>query len=319
MLPNKKKTITRIFIIIIITILFIFLMFQVTKYAKNDNQIDNYPKNVKYIGIVNDLKNSYEKLVILDDNFNKIGTEINCFYKIKDYKIINNRFIFFSDALNEIAYNKKKKVFYIKELNSYLSNLNDIKISDNYIVELDDKKINAFNLQTNKKIQLIDNVFKLYDIIKNNIFYADQEGLKQYNLETNDIKIIATTNNLWELIDYNETYLLFKDLNNYKIYDIQNNKINDIDKYIDLTKSAVLGIYKDNILFLNQGNIQYYSFSKKDSFTLNYQVENKIANNYQVGNYYYLNDNNKSIILDIKNDVVKKKLTSLYQKIIKVN
>ena len=195
MLPDKKKNLLTIGGVILFVIIIVIITALVTSFIKKRNQkpnIDNaYPKNAYYVGIKTKDSN-YEKLVILDKDFKVISNDINSFSKIKDIITKDNQVIFYSDTLNVVAYNEKENNYYVKEKEEYLSDVNEVKLSNIGIAYLNNNNDLVIRYYDNyKEEEIIDhNVKDGLTLINDSIYYNANEVLKKYNLKDKTLNAV---------------------------------------------------------------------------------------------------------------------------------
>ena len=196
MLPDKKKTtFTVLGIILFIIVIVIFTSF-ITSILKKEkpkpNNDDNYPANAVYVGI-KEKDDNYEKLVILDKNFKVINNEINSFYDIKDINIKDNFVIFYSDSLNKIAYDKKEKEFYVKEIESYINDVKEVKLGQIGLAYLDnynDLTIRYYDDYQNGET-IDSDVLDGMTMINDSLYYYTNQLLKNYDLKSKKSMIVV--------------------------------------------------------------------------------------------------------------------------------
>ena len=190
MLPDRKKTILSILLVILLIGVTVLVTSIITKTVIKKNSLqpsDNYPNNVMYVGIISKDSN-YEKIVLLDNNFNKVSKELNSFYKIKDIHIINNRIVFYSDAVNEIIYDKKKKEYSIREIAQYIEDVQQIKIGFlgvGYLNTNNELFIKYYDNYDNKTI-INSNVDQILNFIDDELYYKINNEIKKYNFKTKE-------------------------------------------------------------------------------------------------------------------------------------
>jgi len=159
MLPEYQKKLKITIIALFVLIFTIIIIAFISNIVKNNNKNkelsnDTYNTNFDYIGVVKDDNNIYNLYGVK----NEVETNLNLttFYKVEDIKYLNGKVIIYSDAVNEIRYDKSDDKYYFYELDSYYSSNYSFKLANSYLVGLDkennlyyDEYGNNFN---NKKL-----------------------------------------------------------------------------------------------------------------------------------------------------------------------
>lgn len=194
MLPEKKKRliigIIATFAIIIIVILLALLSNHIKSRHENQNherRNDAYPEKYEYFGITMDKDGIYKLYGISGDEEEYLN--VRTFYNVEDLIIKNNKLVIYSDAVNELRYDKKTKEFYFYEIDSNYSNKYKVLLSKDYIVTKEDKIINyrKYNNKEMKNItnEAIDYEFLLYN---NKVYYVSEDGIYEFNLNNEKTK-----------------------------------------------------------------------------------------------------------------------------------
>ena len=188
MLPEKRKRliigIIAIFAIIIIVILLALLSNYIKSRHENQNderRNDAYPEKYEYFGITMD-KDGIYKLYGISGNEEEY-LNVRTFYNVEDMIDKDGKLVIYSDAANELRYDKKTKEFYFYEIDSNYSNKYKVLLSKDYIVTKEDRIINyrKYNSEEIKNItdKAIDYECLLHD---NKVYYVLEDGIYEFNL-----------------------------------------------------------------------------------------------------------------------------------------
>ena len=249
MLPEKKKRliigIIATFAIIIIVILLALLSNYIKSRHENQNherRNDAYPEKYEYFGITMDKDGIYKLYGISGDEEEYLN--VRTFYNVEDLIIKNNKLVIYSDAVNELRYDKKTKEFYFYEIDSNYSNKYKVLLSKDYIVTKEDKIINyrKYNNKEMKNItnEAIDYEFLLYN---NKVYYVSEDGIYEFNLNNEKTKKITdkTPEDQVKLISVNNKYVYTIINDEYIVYKIDSAEKINVSEYI---KEQFTGIVK---------------------------------------------------------------------------
>ena len=233
---------------------------------------------------------------------------VRTFYNVEDMIIKNNKLVIYSDAVNELRYDKKTKEFYFYEIDSNYSNKYKVLLSKDYIVTKEDKIINyrKYNSKEMKNItnEAIDYEFLLYS---NKVYYVSEDGIYEFNLNNKKTNKITdkTSEDQVKLISVNNKYVYTIINNEYIVYKIDSAEKINVSEYIKEPFTYV--DEKDEaLIFKDSEGIKTFSLitrrvSSKIYNTNGYEVEKSININ---DNYYYMNlvlgDNKKYVIIDLE-------------------
>lgn len=268
---DKKRLIiigvlfTLFFIIVAIVISLI------TSYAKNKDaykqESDSYPESYVYMGVKYDASNGYEVIVPLDENFDEIDLTTRTFYSIKDINVFNKKVYVYSDALNEVAYNKNDNRLYLNEINSYYDSKSTVKLARDYIVLF----------ETNGSIKYIKNVDDSAEeteiaknlesqniaVIDNAIYYRDDEGIVYFDIANKSSNVIVPSSDDYNpfIVDYNNKYILLKSNEEYSIYDIENKNVIYVNELIIDTDIKMLSLYGRGFIYEKNDTHELVSYN----------------------------------------------------------
>ena len=233
---------------------------------------------------------------------------VRTFYNVEDMIIKNNKLVIYSDAVNELRYDKKTKEFYFYEIDSNYSNKYKVLLSKDYIVTKEDKIINyrKYNSEEIKNItnEAIDYEFLLYS---NKVYYVSEDGIYEFNLNNEKTNKITdkTLEDQVKLISVNNKYVYTIINHEYIVYKIDSAEKINVSEYIKEPFTYV--DEKDEaLIFKDSEGIKTFSLitrrvSSKIYNTNGYEVEKSININ---DNYYYMNlvlgDNKKYVIIDLE-------------------
>ena len=310
MLPEKKKRliigIIATFAIIIIVILLALLSNYIKSRHENQNherRNDAYPEKYEYFGITMDKDGIYKLYGISGDEEEYLN--VRTFYNVEDMIIKNNKLVIYSDAVNELRYDKKTKEFYFYEIDSNYSNKYKVLLSKDYIVTKEDKIINyrKYNSKEIKNItnEAIDYEFLLYS---NKVYYVSEDGIYEFNLNNEKTNKITdkTLEDQVKLTSVNNKYVYTIINGEYIVYKIDSAEKINVSEYIKEPFTYV----DEALIFKDSEGIKTFSLitrrvSSKIYNTNGYEVEKSININ---DNYYYMNlvlgDNKKYAIIDLE-------------------
>lgn len=331
MLPEKRKRliigIIAIFAIIIIVILLALLSNYIKSRHENQNderRNDAYPEKYEYFGITMD-KDGIYKLYGISGNEEEY-LNVRTFYNVEDMIDKDGKLVIYSDAANELRYDKKTKEFYFYEIDSNYSNKYKVLLSKDYIVTKEDRIINyrKYNSEEIKNItdKAIDYECLLHD---NKVYYVLEDGIYEFNLnneETNKI-IEKAVDDQVKLISVNNNYIYTLINDEYIVYKIDSAEKINVSEYI---KEPFMYVdEKDEaLIFKDSEGIKTFSLltrraSSKVYYIDGYDVEKSININ---DNYYYMNlildDNEKYVIIDLEEGKEIKEFNNKYLYIWKV-
>lgn len=331
MLPEKRKRliigIIAIFAIIIIVILLALLSNYIKSRHENQNderRNDAYPEKYEYFGITMD-KDGIYKLYGISGNEEEY-LNVRTFYNVEDMIDKDGKLVIYSDAANELRYDKKTKEFYFYEIDSNYSNKYKVLLSKDYIVTKEDRIINyrKYNSEEIKNItdKAIDYECLLHD---NKVYYVLEDGIYEFNLnneETNKI-IDKTLEDQVKLISINNKYVYTIINDEYIVYKIDTSEKINVSEYIEEPFTYV-DTKDESFIFKNNEGIKTFSLltrraSSKVYYIDGYDVEKSININ---DNYYYMNlildDNEKYVIIDLEEGKEIKEFNNKYLYIWKV-
>lgn len=339
MLPDKRKKIMiatiSIFFLILVVLGVSFLTKTIKKNVETPFISDAYPQEVIYIGVQHDSKNDTEVLSILNGAFEKTTHSLSTFYKISDYKVINNRLVIYSDAINEIAYKANEDEFIFNEIDSFYSNRIDVRLANDYVVFLTDtgaleyRNYNANEKGKNKTIAT-DLDKENFIVIKNIVFYRDIEGIVGYNMDTEQKSVVIAASQTFYpyIVDANEQYVLTKSNDRYAIYDINSNTTTYINETLSLETINIFSLFNKGIVYEknNPYALEAYNvfFKRKEGNPYNIQEGYKVSEMYNINEsncYLDLVDeegNHEYYIFNITSKKIIATLSEGYDKIIKI-
>lgn len=340
MLPERKKKLIISIISIIVLIGLIFGISFLSSYIKEKNHVDerdndNYPEKYKYIGIILDDEGVY-RLFGLDENYVEISLNVHTFYKVQDLKFENNRIVLFSDAVNELRYEKEKQEFYFYDLNSYYNKRVEVKLAKDYLIFINEKTITYQDLVNNKNItNNITNASLGNVLVQDNyVYYVLDGGIYRYDLDKEE-KILVVypgliTGNL-DILNLYDNYLIYSVNNDLRIYDIEKNtsinlssKLHEINvddfKFIDINNAYVIYMINDD----EEYHLKEYSISQDKFLDYDYNLGNEYVLDSSMldNNLFYMRltdgDNIRFVLVDLASKKVISELENEYLYLIKV-
>ena len=335
MLPSvrRKRMLLIILSSLIALILVILIISFLTKVAHNNQENifkgDPYPNNVAFIGITKDLENDYYLIKPLDNKYNSLNYDMRSFLEIKDYQMQDKKLLIYSDAINEIAYDKNNDKFIINEINSFYNKNINIKLTNDYFVIIDENTLSYQKINDKKekrkeitKDLVGNNIYTLNNIV----YYVDQDGLIAYDLEQEKREVKETFNkdNILEIVRAYGNYIYLESNLEKLIYNITDDKLIDIKSII--SDKTFLTFYPYGFLYLDEElkQIKTYSLYKNTLERSFYPLQDKsIKNIYFIKEKYcYLElediDGIKYYIYDLNEGEIYQELKEPFLNIIEV-
>lgn len=331
MLPEKKKRLIIGIVAVLLIILVVLGLWKLSNYLKSRNNVtdeksnDAYPEVYSYYGIVKD-KDGIYKLYGISDNAEEY-LNVRTFYDIKSFELLNDKLMIYSDATNEVRYDKKLDEFYFYVLDDYYSNKEDIKLGDNIVVSKDGSSIVYWKFDSDDKKNVTnDSLDTNYYVVKDKIYYVLNDGIYEYDTTKNEENKVVLKNSYdnVELLNANEEFIFVNYNNNFWAYRIKNSvrvKIEDYIKeeydFVGYTNSGfMLKMYNDIMEFSLVNN----KLSGKTFNVSGYEVTGLI--DLGDSNYYMnlTNDNEeeeKSVLVDMKREKIIREFENEYLYLIK--
>ena len=318
---------------LIALILVILIISFLTKVAHNNQENifkgDPYPNNVAFIGITKDLENDYYLIKPLDNKYNSLNYDMRSFLEIKDYQMQDKKLLIYSDAINEIAYDKKNNKFILNEINSFYNKNVNIKLTKDYFVIIDKNTLSYQKINDNKEKRkeiTKDLVGKNIYSIDNIIYYVDQEGLVAYDLDQEKRNVVqySIKDDLLDIVKAYGNYIYLESNSEKLIYNITTDKLIDIKNIIP--DKVFLTFYPYGFLYLDEelNQIKTYSLVKNSLEPGFYPLQEKsIKNIYFIKERYcYLEledeDSVKYYIYDLNEGEIYQELEESFLNIIEV-
>ncbi len=331
MLQQRKRRNIIIVAIILGLILITFGIWGLTKIAKssknNEFRGDPYPSKIKFIGIYYNIEDENYIIKALDKDLQELKYEVDEYMDITNIHVVNNHIYYYSDAINELIYNKSEDKLEVKEIDSYSNNLNQVFIGDNYLVVLEQKNLMYRPVaDEKKKFKTVASGIDSKIVVNNDIIYYEKsDGVYCYNINTNEEAILIkwTSEYKPKIVSSNNHYLYLENNDMQMMYSFQTKKLSNIhiaNKYLSLTNNGILTLNSENrlrkyILLNNDFTNDYLTLpenttiSSADCFSDNYCYVDQI--DYDSNHTYY--------IIDYKELVKVGTLDKDYIKLIEVN
>lgn len=339
MLPERRKNLIIFIVGIIIFILLVISIFGISKYIKDQNEennrdiddrvSDSYPKDYAYYGITLDLENIY-RVYGITNNYAEKYIGIRSFYKIQDSIIKDNHLFVYSDGVNDLRYDATNREFYMYRYDDFYSNNVRVRLTKDYIIIFNQDNIvtkRAYNTKEDKEI--ISNIDIKDILIKDNmIYYTDNKRIYSYDLARDyqnvlNIKLDSEAeSHEFKLLDFNNTYLVYKYNGNLFFYHFGLSSVKTIESF---------SICGEGLEFISAfGNGFYYQTLNEDgTYTLrSYNAEKNIIEEIYLsrfkiikivplndGMYYmeiFANDAKESVLFSIKEMDIVKRLDNNY-------
>ena len=302
MLPEKKKRLIWGIIAIVLTIIVVFLIAKLSNFIKSRSNTeltranDAYP-TYSYYGFVKDDYNVYKLYGINDTETN---LELKTFYDIQDLSIKNKKIVVYTDALNEVRYDSKNKEFYFYELNPFYSNKLNIKMSDNYLLDVSGEVTYWPIDQDNENKKTITSDVTSY-IISNDIFYYTKDSnLVKFDLETGNALVLTNLTENTKINDINNNLILLEDEKNVYVYNLETNIILNINEIARETSIKYLSKSKKGFIYIADSILKEYDQGTKQSNVLkNNFLEDIVLCKYLKDNVYFMKTKEDSFIYNL--------------------
>lgn len=313
MLPDRKKNLIIWIVSIIGVIIVIFLMYNLAKFMHNrsGNVVvadDTYPADYSYYGISVDEDNNYQ-LTGLNLDYDETILGLRSFYYIDKLYYFSDHLVLYSDAINQVNYDKNNNTFSFYEINSFYSNQIDVLITDNYYIFIAPTEIYYSSKNDLNNTKSITNtlVSDVALIQENSLYYEQEDGIYVYNFEEESSNLLVADVANVELVDIADNYLLYMMDNQLWAYSLRRqNTINVGQKISDEESKAFtyVALVPDYLLYEvedQEGN----NVLKKYSFALNMPLKAEMdLQNETIMNAFYIEENRLYIEL-VKEDLVR--------------
>lgn len=297
MLPEKKRKLIITIVSIIAIILVIILMYNLAKFMQNQSKIndtttkdDAYPMVYDYYGFMYDEDGNYQ-LVGLSSNFeeNKLG--LRSFYAMSNLYYYNNHLVLYTDAINQINYNKEDEEYFFYEQNSFYSNDTEVYITNkNYIFNNGKKLEYCPKENCTKKViseNLSDDIVLIDDEL---IFYEENNTINSFDITKDEKKTIDSSNTELQLLALNDKYLIFLKNMSIYVYDLLDGYATDISSSIleDTLEFTFLSLQDESIIYQTKdedGNnvIKTYFMPLSDTLNATYNLaKEEVTNCYPI-------------------------------------
>lgn len=338
MLPEAKKKLIFTIIAIIGVILVIIIMYNLAKFMKDrgKNEViydDPYPTIYDYYAIEYSDEGTY-KLIGFDENFTRNDLDLRIFFPINTLYWRNNHLAFYSDATNELRYNKEEEKYYLYELDTFYSNKVDITINGDYLILVEKNTLSYRNIDEEETKEITNNLVDKNILIKDNlVYYVVTAGIYEYDLETGSSKLIMIkgSNNEQKLVAISNKFLVVQSEETIYSYEFDNGSIVTINDRIEEeegTSIKYIGLFGTTLVYqvlveeeyiLRTYSLEINSNTYQD-FSLGYE---QIDYSYPINDKYVyanlkLNDKERYVIIDIKEKKVIKELENQYKVMLEV-
>lgn len=311
MLPEKKKNIKIALIVITLLIIVVAVIIAFSNMVRKHNDTsrnnDEYFGNYQYFGIA---KNDDDNYLVYGINENEDYLNLRSFYKPQSILINNNRLLIYTNAVNELRYEKKENSYYFYELDNVFSSKNKFYLSDDYLVYVLDGNIfyHRYGEENDKEINnIINNDLKVKE---NKVYYAKSDGIYEYLLDEGKESLLVSGPNL-NIYDIYDNMLYYLEDNNMHYINVLDKVINNISDNID-SNAQFEGVSSDGLNYAVD-NILYTYNPISNTKEMLYEANGKIVNSFYISlNYYYIELENSSYIIDKNTHEKVKNLTNKY-------
>lgn len=317
MLPEKKKRLIIGIIAIIICIVVVICLWKLSAFIKSRNEeyVKNnseYSKNYDYFGVLKDTEGIYRLYGI--NNGEEVYLSLKTFYEVKDILIKDKRLILYSDAVNEVRYDKDINEYYFYELDSYYNNKEYINLAKDYIITYKDKIITywKYGMDDKKKISSVDN----YIVYENMLYYITNGRVMQYNLDKSEtMEIVEDNLSNIKLLGVNENYLFYEIDSVIYVYKLKNKYGYNLSEMVN---GSYMGLTKTDILLNDNNRIINYEM-EKNKVLYSYDVSSEVERVINLENsIFYFQFRDKCVIIDMDKGNILYELENSYLYLVKV-
>lgn len=333
MLPGKRKSLIIWIVSIIGIILVIFAMYNFSKFMRNrgpqESEIidDAYVEDYLYYGFAIDKDGNYQ-LMGLNNNFEEEKLGLRSFYAMSNMYYYDDHIILYTDAINQINYNKEENKYFFYEINSFYNNATDVLVTDLYYVFYTSATLEYCSIDNCNRIQIADDLVD--DIIllnENAVFYQRSDGVYMYDFNTQKSKIVMlpSPNGGLQLLATDGEYVILLNGGEVYSYQISNDSVTNISSVIlgDAEEFSVVNVQNGYLIYQVIDEDGHYNLKK---YSL--KINNILNNTFDIGNesltssmviddrylYAELVDDTelRYVIIDMENDKVVKDLENSY-------
>lgn len=333
MLPGKRKSLIIWIVSIIGIILVIFAMYNFSKFMRNrgpqESEIidDAYVEDYLYYGFAIDKDGNYQ-LMGLNNNFEEEKLGLRSFYAMSNMYYYDDHIILYTDAINQINYNKEENKYFFYEIDSFYNNATDVIVTDLYYVFYTSATLEYCSIDNCNRIQIVDDLVD--DIIllnENAVFYQRLDGVYMYDFNTQKSKIVMlpSPNGGLQLLATDGEYVILLNGGEVYSYQISNDSVTNISSVIfdDAEEFSVVNVQNGYLIYQVIDEDGHYNLKK---YSL--KINNILNNTFDIGNesltssmviddrylYAELVDDTelRYVIIDMENDKVVKDLENSY-------
>lgn len=293
MLPEKKKRLIIALISVVIIIITVCAIYKLSSYirSRNNNTTieernnDEYPSDYSYIGVLKDKDNIYKLYGIKDKEEKYLN--VRTFYDIKDIITKDNKLVLYSDAMNELRFDKEKDEFYFYELDSNYNNKYSVYLSENHIVTKEDKVINYRKINESEEKNITNKAINDEIFVNNNkVYYVLSDGVHQFDLESLNDRVVVYKDKKENIILIGVTtdYIFISKDDKLIAYKFQANKNMNIENYLE-GEYSFIDVADNGFLIKQDDEIKEYTF------VMNKVLEKTIPlDGYEIKSSKYLQD-----------------------------
>ena len=340
MLPKKRKSliiwiISIIGIIIVIILMYNFSKFMHSRGPKEPVIVDDaYNSEYSYYGFAIDEDGNYQ-LMGLNSEMDEELLGLRSFYPMSNMYYYNNHLLVYTDAINQINYNKEENKYFFNEINSFYNNNADVLITETKYIFYANGTLEYCEINECNKV-LIDNELTddLILLGNNEVFYQKSDGIYMYDFTTNESKIIMlpSPNGGLRLLGTDREYVIIINGGEVYSYNIDNDTSNNISNIILSEEQEFSVVNIQNGYFIYQVIDENGNYNLKKFSLL---INNTLKNNFGIGKemitiafvvddkYLYAelvdnNDNLRYVIIDMENEQFVRDLNYSYVTLIGV-
>ncbi len=339
MLPEAKKKLIFTIVAIVGVIIVIIIMYNLAKYMKNHGESpevvydDPYPTVYNYYGVEYSDEGTY-KLIGFDENFVRNDLNLRIFFPINTLYWRNNHLAFYSDATNELRYNKEEEKYYLYELDTFYSNNIDIKIVDDYLILIENNTLSYRKIDSDEETEITNQLVNKDVLTRDNyIYYVVNAGVYEYDLETGSSKLIMIkgSNDEQRLVAISNKFLIVQSVEKIYSYEFKNGSLVTINNKLDEgedTSIKFVGLIGTTLVYQIEKEGEY--ILRTYSLAINSNTYQDLNLGYEQVEYSYgindryiyaelkISDKERNVIIDMDDKKVSKELENRYKLILEV-
>lgn len=329
MLPESRKKLIISVISIIVIIIVVFLIAKLSAFIKSKNTTepvdtnDDYANLYDYYGFMKDSDSVYHLYGLKDGE--EMSLDLKTFYDIQDIIVKDNHLIIYSDALNEIRYNKNNKAFHFYELNSSYSSKYKIKIASKYLITYKDNTLAYLNYTDDltNEIKIAASVSD-YLVTENMVYYVQNGSLYSFDLTSFENTLINNFHNEVMIKEITDKKIYYELADQLYFIDTDSKVITKLEDIVKDDKITFIVANSDGFIYKVDNILKSYSIKTYSSNVIAQNFTSEILTIENISDNEYLmslkeeySDEIKNVIINFDTDKITE-LTNNYVTIKKV-